>query len=166
MRANTVGRRAFWIILSISLCFITLSVTVFSLFEYRRRSAVIEREIATLRDAEMAGITKGLWDYDSDILYALIEGFSFYPYIRYVEIRDLGTYTISRGTDEPDNPGETFPLVRKMPGGSEEMIGFLLIKVDRDKILSDVTGQVLMSLFLQVIFLIFELFIIILILVA
>ena len=162
MSTNTVGQHALSIAFVVSSVFIAISALVLFTNEYKRRNFIIEGEIEHLRSAQVSGIVEGLWNYDDTLLKALVDGFSFNPYINYAVIRNEDGEIASSGSSKSGNEGRSFPLVRKVSTGVEERLGTLYLEIDSHRILSDTIEQVLISLSFQVLFLVVESFIVLL----
>lgn len=149
MGSNIVGRRVLKISLAASLCFVFISAAFLFAIEYRSRIRQVESEIRNLRDAQVAGMAEGLWNYDKKILQALVSGFDFHPYISYVVVEDQTGIIVSSGSKQDKNRFQSVPLVRKKLNGETTQIGQLGIEINSEGILADVLAQVGLSIVFQ-----------------
>jgi len=156
MWTNSVGKLLLRITLTVSAVFLVVFGSALFFYEHRTRSAAIDWEIEKLREAQNSGIVEGLWHYDKVILQALVDGISFYPYINYIAVEDVNGVVVSQGVKNPQSRSRTYTLSRRAPNNEMTTLGTLRIEIDSRRILSDVTRQILLSLSLQVVFLLFE----------
>lgn len=156
MRSNNVGLRALRVSLLISSIFLLISASIFYAYESRQTKARIEAEVRLLFEAQSSGIAESLWDYDNELLKALIDGLRFYPYINYVEIEDAYGSVIESGARKPGSIEESFTLRKKTTGGVEAELGTLRLEIDSARISEDINGQVLSAIAVQLLFLVME----------
>jgi two-component sensor histidine kinase len=155
-RTKTVGGYALGIAIVFSLAFLALSSLALYSFEYQRRSSAAENEIAVLYSAQSPGMAEGLWNYDDRLLQVLADGMRFYPYISYVSISDQKDSLVSSGQRKAGSATRDYALLRTFPDGTAENLGTLSIEIDSSHIRRDTVSQVLVSLSLQLLFLVLE----------
>lgn len=117
MLRNSVGARAFAIILVVSLgCVLLFSAILFDV-GYRAKKAAVDRAVQDLQTAEAEGLAEGLWDYDTTLLKALADGIRNYPYVNYVSIGDGRNVLVTSGADRPGSLVQSYPISRRQAGG-------------------------------------------------
>ncbi|MBU0929112.1 MAG: PAS domain S-box protein [Spirochaetes bacterium] len=136
------------------LALVAVSTLAEFLIQYRGMSRSIAEDIERVRLAQTPVIESALWSSDSEQLQALVSGMLFFPYISYVEVRDLDGRAFSAGDREPGGSERSYRLFYEY-GDREIDLGTIELRTDTGKIISDITGQIIVSLALQAFLLFF-----------
>jgi len=155
-KSRSITRHTILIVLTFSVVFALLSAAFFFAIEYRSRTAAITEEIEIIWEAQMSGLIEGIWNYDYELIFALLDGIIFHPFVSYAAVEEMTGGVFVRGVQSADSVSHRYPLMRTLSDGHEEELGILYIGIDNERILSDVTGEILRLLFFFAVFLIFE----------
>jgi PAS domain S-box-containing protein len=158
MPRNSVGSRAFVLILIVSLGYVLLSSAILFDVGYRAKKAAVDLVVQDLQTAEAESLAKGLWDFDTSLLQALADGIRSNPYVNYVSIDDGRNVLVASGAESPGGLFLNFPISRRQAGGEESRLGALSLQIDSRKELRDLAAQTLPSIALQALFMVFESF--------
>lgn len=164
MAKNAIGRQGLTIILGISIVLLALSSAIILPFEYGRRMRLIEREIANIVQAQLPGLEEGVWNYDTRLVDAMVDGLAIYPYIIDIAVVDAAGPVISsrnrlpEGREENENPkySHTYSLFNSEESLTPTIIGWLYFNIDSSRILNDVFSQIAATLAFQLAFIIIQ----------
>ncbi len=164
MAKKSIGRQGLTIILGISIVLLGLSSAIILPFEYSRRMRLIQQEIENIVQAQLPGLEEGVWNYDTRLVDAMVDGLAIYPYMIDIAVIDAAGPVISSRsrfneryrpkTDETYS--HSYSLFHREEEANPVIIGWLHFNIDSDRILNDVFSQITATLAFQLAFIIIQ----------